>query len=95
MLEVRRTALANQDAIEIWAYIAAENKVAADKAIDKSDQRINVIPRLPHSRPEMLNIAPGARRTVVGRYSIYYRVIDEAIDVLRILHERKNHDDLV
>lgn len=95
MPHIKRTSLAQNDAIEIWTYIAQENEAAADNVIDKIDHRIKMLSLMPQSGPEMLHIAPAVRRTVVGRYSIYYRVIDDGIEILRILHERRDHDDLV
>ena len=32
---------------------------------------------------------------LAGRYSIYYRPVEGGIEVLRILHERRDHDELV
>jgi len=95
MPQIKRTSLAQNDAIEIWMYIAQENEAAADGVIDKIDSRIKLLSNMPHSGPEMPHIAPGVRRTVVGRYSVYYRMIDDGIEILRILHERRSHDELV
>jgi len=95
MPQIKRTSLAQDDAIEIWTYIAEQNEAAANRVIDKIDHRIKLLAAMPHSGPEMPHIAPGARRTVVGRYSVYYRMIEGGVEVLRILHERRDHDGLV
>lgn len=95
MPQIKRTSLAQNDAIEIWTYIANENEVAADKVIDQIDSRLKSLSFMPLSGTAMPYIAPNIRRSVVGRYSIYYRPIENGIEVLRILHERRQHDDLV
>lgn len=95
MPQIKRTQRAKYDAIEIWAYIAKENEAAADKVIDQIDDRIKSLSFLPLSGAAMTFIAPDVRRTVVGRYSIYYRPVKDGIEVLRILHERRDHVDLV
>ena len=95
MPQIKRTQRAKNDAIEIWAYIAKENGAAADKVIDQIDQRLKSLSFMPLSGTAMPFIAPNIRRSVVGRYSIYYRPVEEGIEVLRILHERRKHDDLV
>lgn len=95
MPQIKRTHRAKNDAIEIWAYIAKENEAAADKVIDQIDQRLQSLSFMPLSGTAMPFIAPDIRRTVVGRYSIYYRAVKDGIEVLRILHERRDHDNLV
>jgi len=95
MPQIKRTSLAQNDAIEIWTYIANENAAAADKVIGKIDDRIKSLYFMPLSGVAMPFISPEVRRTVVGRYSIYYRPIEGGIEVLRILHERRKHEDLV
>ncbi len=95
MPQIKRTQRAKDDAIEIWVYIAQENEAAADKVIDRIDQRLKSLSFMPLSGTAMPFIAPDVRRTVVGRYSIYYRPVDDGIEVLRILHERRDHDELV
>lgn len=95
MPQIKRTQRAKNDAIEIWAYIAKENESAADKVIDQIDQRLKSLSFMPLSGTEMPFIAPNIRRSVVGRYSVYYRPVKDGIEVLRILHERRDHEDLV
>ena len=95
MPQIKRSSLAQNDATEIWAYIAQDNEVAADKLIDRIDQRLKSLSFMPLSGTAMPFIGPEIRRTVVGRYSIYYRPVNDGIEVLRILHERRQHDDLV
>ena len=92
---VKRTQLANDDAISIWTYIAQENEVAADKVIDQIDERIKSLSLMPLSGVVMPFISPEVRRALAGRYSIYYRPVEGGIEVLRILHERRDHDELV
>ena len=95
MPQIKRTSLAQNDAIEIWTYIAIENEAAADRVIDQIDDRIKSLSFMTHSGTAMPFVRPEVRRTVVGRYSIYYRPIEDGIEVLRILHERRQHDNLV
>jgi len=95
MPQIRRTPLAQNDAIEIWAYIAEENEVAADKVFDEIEQRLKSLSFMPRSGTAMPFIAPDIRRSVVGRYSIYYRPVEDGIEILRILHYRRDHSGLV
>jgi toxin ParE1/3/4 len=38
-MDIRRTALAEGDLIDIWLYIAAENPGAADRLLDRIERR--------------------------------------------------------
>ena len=61
---VKRTQLANDDAISIWTYIAQENEVAADKVIDQIDERIKSLSLMPLSGVAMPFISPEVRRAL-------------------------------
>lgn len=95
MPQIKRTPLARNDAIEIWAFIAKDDEAAADKVIAEIDRRLKSLAIMPLSGQAMPFIRPNIRRSAVGRYLIYYRPVDDGIEVLRILHERRQHDDLV
>jgi toxin ParE1/3/4 len=57
MPQIKRTSLAQDDAIEIWTYIAQENEAAADRVIDKIDHRLGMLAVMPHTGAEMLHIS--------------------------------------
>ncbi|WP_353843334.1 type II toxin-antitoxin system RelE/ParE family toxin [Mesorhizobium sp.] len=50
----------------------------------------------PFSGAQREDIAPGIRHLVVGEYLTLYRVGEDAIEILRVLHGRRNieADDL-
>ena len=89
MPKILRTSKAKQDAIEIWSYIGADSEEAADRVIDEIDQRLRSLSRFPHSGKAVPFIASGVCCSPVGRYVVYYRPIEDGIEVLRILHERR------
>jgi len=82
------SAMALQDRLHIMDYIAEDNPAAAqalDEAFRDKARRAARYPRLYRSGryPDTREIAVGAN------YVIVYRVMDEAIKVLRILHARQ------
>ncbi|MFN6558278.1 MAG: type II toxin-antitoxin system RelE/ParE family toxin [Nostoc sp. ChiSLP01] len=90
-----RTAKAEEDLIEIWIYIAADNPIAADRLLDQIDtkcQRLADNPELGQARPD---IAPKLRYFPVGRYLILYRNISEGIEVVRVVHGARHLPDII
>jgi toxin ParE1/3/4 len=88
-MEVRRTARAEQDLIEIWNFIAQENEVAADRVFDRLVAKTELIGRNPaigRFRPE---IGSGIRSALAGSWAIYYRVRPDHVEILRYLHTRR------
>ena len=70
-----RTARAEEDLIEIWTYIAADNPVAAEKLVDRIDAKCEILADSPRLGPARPDIAPNLRYFPVGRYLILYREI--------------------
>ena len=95
MPRIERAARAETDAVEIWVYIARDNEAAADGMIDQIESRLASLSRMPLSAEAVPYIDPDVRRSSVGNYVIYYRPIDDGIQVLRILHGARQPEDLV
>lgn len=95
MPRIRTTPRARTDAIEIWTYVARDNADAADKLVDRIEERLQSLARMPQSAESVPFIAEGVRRSSVGNYVIYYRPADDGIEVLRILHGARQPEDLV
>jgi len=89
VLPVIRTARADEDLIDIWTYIAAENPDAADRVLDAIETRWLQLARHPYSGMARDDIAPGIRHLVVGQYLTLYRMTDEGIEIIRVLHGRR------
>lgn len=86
MIEPRLTEQAEADLDDLWAYIAANNPDAADRLVDAvlDGSRLHV--RLPDSGRSRDDLRPGIRCFVVSPYVVYYRHVEETIEVLRVLH---------
>lgn len=90
-----RTARAEEDLIEIWMYIAADNPAAADRLLDQIDAKCQMLadnPRLGQARPD---IASTLRYFSVGRYLILYCEISDGIEVVRIVHGARHLPDII
>jgi toxin ParE1/3/4 len=84
-----RTDRADEDLIEIWSYIAADNISSADRVLDAIEARWDNLARHPYSGVARDDIAPGIRHLVSGEYLTLYRLSGSAIEIVRVLHGRR------
>ncbi len=85
MPQVVKRPQAETDLDNIWWYIAQDNPDAADRFLDKIEERCQTLAQFPNigiSREELL---PSLRSFPIGKYLIFYMPIDEGIQVVRIL----------
>ena len=85
MPKARLSRLAEQDLLDIWAYIAKDNQNAADRFTDLLIQKCENLCDFPEIGTRRDELAPFLRSFPVGRYTIFYRVADPGIEVVRIL----------
>lgn len=89
MHSIIRTDRADEDLIDIWSYIAANNISAADRVLDAIEARWDNLARHPYSGVARDDIAPGIRHLVSGEYLTLYRLSGSAIEIIRVLHGRR------
>jgi toxin ParE1/3/4 len=87
---VLRTPASQHDYAEIWAYIAEHNIVAADKLLRKLDETVLFLSQFPRAGPARPELRPGVRSFPVGQYVIFYRPVTDGIELLRVLHGKRN-----
>ncbi len=85
---------AASDLDDIWSYICDESENAADRLIDSIIQRFSTLAKFPEMGRGRSEILSGMRNFPVGRYSIFYRQIEDGIEILRVLHSARNIDTL-
>lgn len=90
MARLQRTRQAENDLLEIWAFIASENPLAADKIVRKLDERSHELLENPKLGPARPDIAKEMRHLVMDNYIILYRVFDSGIEIVRYLHGARN-----
>jgi len=77
---------ARSDLTEIWDYIADDNETRADAFVDLIDQKFQELARHPNMGRARDELAEGLRSFPVGRHVIFYRVVPEGVEIVRILH---------
>jgi toxin ParE1/3/4 len=83
---VRRTKQADADLDEIWLHIAVDNVIAAERLMERieaAEDRLGEFPQIGQARPE---IRADLRHWPVGAYLILYRVGEDEIIIVRVVH---------
>ena len=73
----------------IGDYIAAHNPNAAIRFVETLQRRWDLLTLHPRSGAPRDDILPGILPVVVGEYLTFYRIGDDAIEILRVLHGRR------
>jgi toxin ParE1/3/4 len=91
-MQVRHTARARLDLIDIWLEIAPLNTPAAERLYNRLEARVEILKRFPEAGPPRPDIASEARVLVESPYIILYRIIPGGAQVVRVLHGARNID---
>jgi toxin ParE1/3/4 len=86
MPQVRISPRASLDLTEIWSYIADDSVTNADAFIDKRFETIQLLANQPGSGRRREELAHGILSFPFGRYIIFYRASQDAIEIVRVLH---------
>jgi toxin ParE1/3/4 len=57
--------------------------------LDQIKERWRLLADHPYAGPSRDDIAPGVRHLVIGEYLTLYRVTDDTVEILRVLHGRR------
>lgn len=94
MPRLLRTPQAAFDLLEIWQYIAVDEVTAADRFLDKIEEKCQLVagaPMLGRARPEL---GKDLRSLAIGNYVIFYRPIEDGITIIRVLNGSGDIDSL-
>jgi toxin ParE1/3/4 len=80
------TARAEEDLIEIWTYIAADNPAAADRVIDRIEDMFGRVATNPQLGQARTDLAEGLRYSVSGSYLVLYRQVGADVEIVRVVH---------
>jgi toxin ParE1/3/4 len=92
---LKRHPLAEQDLVEIYVHISGDNPTAAENLVRTINGKCELLARHPligRARPELRE---DLRSFPYGAYLILYRVIDDGVEIVRVVHAARNLDDLI
>lgn len=85
---------AEADLLEILLTIAADNEPAAHRFDDKLRKAVRRLTQYPLSAPARADVRTDLRGLNVGSYVVYYRVGDEDVLIVRILHGKRSTEEI-
>lgn len=81
---------ADHDLFEIASYIARDDPAAADRLIDATEDKFRLLATSPKLGRPRTELARRLRSLPFGSYVIFYRPINDGIEVVRILHGKRD-----
>lgn len=90
MSRVVFTQAAREDLIDIWTHVATDDPVAADRVLDRFDEAASNLIQNPEMGPARDDIRPGLRYLVSGSYLLLYRILGDDIEIVRVVHGRRD-----
>lgn len=79
----------------IGDHIAEDSPANAERFIDRLIEKFVALgrnPRIGRARPELRS---DLRSFPFGAYLILYRIVDDGVEIVRVVHSARNPDDLV
>lgn len=83
------------DIREIWSHVAVDDLNAADRLLGRFYERFRLLGDNPHLGPLHPELAERIRCTAVGFYVVLYKVTDDRVVILRVLHGRRDIPSLL
>jgi toxin ParE1/3/4 len=84
--QLRFAESAESDLVEIGNFIARDNPTTAARFVEEVEEHCQLLaahPLLGRARDELV---PGLRSLPFGRYVIFYRALDDGVEIVRVLH---------
>jgi toxin ParE1/3/4 len=92
MTTIRYRREASDDLDEIWAYYADYDQAAANRMMDRLADVVRRLSLFPRSGRPRDALAPGLRSVRVTTHVIFYQVDQGIIEIVRVLHGRRDFD---
>jgi toxin ParE1/3/4 len=84
---------ATQDLLDIWAYLADHGSAAiADKQLKEIEKACFVLGAWTEYGKTRDDVRAGLHSLSVSRYVVFYRVTKAAVEIVRVLDERRDVD---
>lgn len=81
---------AEGDLIEIYTFIASDNRAAAWATIELLEQKAAALAATPGIGKARKELRPDLRSLAVGNHVIFYRPSPNGIEVVRVLHGKRD-----
>jgi toxin ParE1/3/4 len=86
MKEPRMTPQAEADLLEVWRYVAKGGQARADAFLDNILMQCRQRAQFPGMGCARDNLAPNLRSFPVKKFVIFFRPVDDTVEIVRILY---------
>ena len=87
---------AEQDLFDVWdTALITGNQRFAERVLQDIDRMTSILARWPEFGRARDHLYPGVRSAHVGRHTIFYRITKAAVEVIRVLDERRDIETIV
>lgn len=93
MTRILRRPRAEQDLGETYDWIADDSPANADAYIERLVATIRLLADMPRMGSCRLSRFPSVRSFPVGSHLIFYHVIDDGIEVIRVVHGARDWEN--
>jgi toxin ParE1/3/4 len=90
MSRPRLTDLAEADLEDIWVHIARDSPADATRFVIRILERCERLADMPGTGRLRSDLGPNLRTFALGNYLIIYRAIEDGIEIVRVLHGRRD-----
>lgn len=89
------SSLADADMLAMWEYIAQHSVAAADRMTDRFTAAFERIAQFPESGEQYEHPRGELRRVVVPPYLVFYQIVGDEVNIIRVLHGARRWEDLL
>jgi len=94
MSQYRVSDVTRSDLEAIWLFIAQDNPEAADRFIRAVVSRFPMLASMPKAGRQREELSARLRSFPVGNYVIFYRPMENGIEIVRVLHGARDFPPL-
>jgi toxin ParE1/3/4 len=94
MSQYRVSDVARSDLETIWLFIAQDNPEAADRFIQVVISRFPMLATVPKMGRQRDELSAHLRSFPVGSYVIFYRLMENGVEIGRVLHGARDFPPL-
>ena len=95
MARIVHSPAAEDDLLEIWVGLAANNVSAAERLMDDLDVATQILATQPLIGKARREFGPGIRSIPVSAYVIVYRPIMGGVELVRVVHGARDLERLL
>lgn len=94
MNEFRLSAAAEDDLTDIWNYLEERSEQSANALIESLVKRFVMLCTFQEAGRDRDELKPGLKSFPIDRYIIFYRIIPEGIEIIRVLHGARDIEQI-